>query len=77
MRMTDRGPELVAVMSASARDRRGADLSMAVALEGPFAELLDMHERGRGAFVRGGGVTLTVPDADGGRGRLGARFVRP
>jgi hypothetical protein len=37
MRMTEDGPEIVAVISATATDRTGRDVSMAVALEGPFA----------------------------------------
>jgi hypothetical protein len=49
IRMTERGPEVVAVISATATDRSGRDVSMAVALEGPFAGLLDQMERGRTA----------------------------
>jgi hypothetical protein len=49
-------PEIVAVISAMATDRTGRDVSMAVALEGPFAGLLDQMERGArpGAHVRSG-----------------------
>jgi hypothetical protein len=70
----------VAVISAMATDRTGRDVSMAVALEGPFAELLDQMERGArpGALSgrRSTGV-LSSRGEDGGRSRLGARFIRP
>lgn len=79
MRMTEDGPEIVAVISATATDRAGRDVSMAVALEGPFAGLLDQMERGRRPGVASGGSTglLSTPSEDGGRSRLGARFIRP
>jgi V8-like Glu-specific endopeptidase len=69
IRMTPEGPELVAVISASARDRRGDDVSVAVALEGPFVELFNQLERGAGP--------QPVAPGDGGRSDIGARFVRP
>jgi hypothetical protein len=79
LRMTGTGPEIVAVISATATDRTGRDVSMAVALEGPFAGLLDRLERGVRDDARG---TLrsglpTVRGTDGGRSGLGARFIRP
>lgn len=79
LRMTEDGPEVVAVISATATDRTGREVSMAVALEGPMAELLDQMDRG----ARPGGVSgmgaglLSHPGEDGGRSRLGARFIRP
>jgi protease YdgD len=79
IRMTERGPEVVAVISATATDRSGRDVSMAVALEGPFAGLLDQMERGArpgGMSGVANGVLPAVGD-DGGRSRLGARFIRP
>ena len=79
MRMTADGPEIVAVISATATDRTGRDVSMAVALDGPFAGLLDQMDRGaRPGAMSGSGTGLLSPRAaDGGRSRLGARFVRP
>jgi protease YdgD len=80
MRVTEDGPEIVAVISATATDRTGRDVSMAVALEGPFAELLDQMERGvrPGSRVAGPSNGLpTVRATDGGRSGLGARFIRP
>jgi len=79
MRMTPDGPEIVAVISATATDRTGRDVSMAVALDGPFAGLLDQMDRGaRPGGISGTGTGLLSPrDADGGRSRLGARFLRP
>ena len=79
MRMTPDGPEIVAVISATATDRTGRDVSMAVALDGPFAGLLDQMDRGaRPGAMSGTGTGLLSPrDADGGRSRLGARFLRP
>jgi V8-like Glu-specific endopeptidase len=74
MRMTEDGPELVAVISASARDDRGRDLSMAVALQGAFVRLLDRAERARAG---GRAVRPTTPVEDGGRSGIGARFIRP
>jgi hypothetical protein len=58
MRVTEEGPEIVAVISAMATDRTGRDVSMAVALEGPFAELLDQTGPGRAArrSVRDGDI---------------------
>jgi protease YdgD len=73
LRITDAGPEVVAVISASARDQSGAELSMAVALEDVLAELM--------ARIEGGGapalVRRTLPGGDGGRDGMGARFIRP
>jgi hypothetical protein len=64
-----------------ATDRTGRDVSMAVALEGPFAELLDQMERGARPGALSGTATSTgvLPSRgeDGGRSRLGARFIRP
>jgi protease YdgD len=79
MRMTVDGPEIVAVISATATDRAGRDVSMAVALDGPFAGLLDQMERGGhpGALSGGGAGLLSSQGEDGGRSRLGARFIRP
>jgi V8-like Glu-specific endopeptidase len=73
LRMTAAGPELVAVISASARDRSGAELSMAVALDAAFAELLARIEGGAGDSA----PRLALPSAEGGRSGIGARFVRP
>lgn len=79
LRMTGEGPEIVAVISATATDRTGRDVSMAVALEGPFAGLLDEMERGvrRGALSGPGSGLFPSQGDDGGRGRLGARFITP
>jgi protease YdgD len=81
MRVTEDGPEIVAVISAMATDRTGRDVSMAVALEGPFAELLDQLDRGARPGALSGTATstgvLSSRGEDGGRSRLGARFIRP
>jgi protease YdgD len=81
MRVTEEGPEIVAVISAMATDRTGRDVSMAVALEGPFAELLDQMDRGARPGALSGTATstgvLSSRGEDGGRSRLGARFIRP
>lgn len=75
MRITPEGPELVAVISASARDDEGRALSMAATLDGALAMLLDRADRGAGQPGRS--VRLTTPTEDGGRSGLGARFIRP
>ncbi|MDG4649541.1 trypsin-like serine protease [Roseibacterium sp. SDUM158017] len=80
IRLTEDGPELVAVISATARDRSGADVSMAVALDAPFIELLDAMERGAGrpgGAAGQGRLRMTAPAGDGGRSSIGARFIRP
>ena len=79
MRMTEDGPEVVAVISAMATDRTGRDVAMAVALDGPFAGLLDQMERGaRPGGISGTGAGLpSVTGGDGGRSRIGARFIQP
>lgn len=77
MRMTSEGPELVAVISATARDRTGRDVSMAVALDGPFAELLDRMDRGSRPGSDAGNRLIGLRGADGGRSGIGARFIRP
>ncbi len=79
MRITENGPEIVAVISATATDRSGRNVSMAVALEGPFAGLLDQMDRGGlpATTTGNGSALLSSPIEDGGRSRLGARFIRP
>lgn len=81
LRVTEEGPEIVAVIAAMATDRTGRDVSMAVALEGPFAELLDQLDRGARPGALSGTATstgvLSSRGEDGGRSRLGARFIRP
>jgi protease YdgD len=79
MRMTDGGPEVVAVISATATDRTGRDVSMAVALEGPFAGLLDQMERGARPGGMSGAGTAVLPNIgdEGGRSQIGARFISP
>jgi hypothetical protein len=75
MRVTEDGPEIVAVISAMATDRTGRDVSMAVALEGPFAELLDQTGTGRAArrSVRSGHRRSVVRGARMAAGRASAR----
>jgi hypothetical protein len=77
--MTEDGPEIVAVISATATDRTGRDVSMAVALEGPFAGLLDQMERGaRPGGMSGAARTCpTVGAMMAAAHGLGARFIRP
>jgi hypothetical protein len=59
LRVTEEGPEIVAVIAAMATDRTGRDVSMAVALEGPFAELLDQLDRGARPGALSGTATST------------------
>lgn len=73
LRVTEAGPEVVAVISATATDRSGTALSMAVALDGPFAELMARIDGSAPAAV----VRRTLPGAAGGREDIGARFIRP
>lgn len=77
LRMGPDGPELVAVIAATATDRSGRDVSMAASLDEGFADLM---ARLAGETVVPGrtGVTRFGPGSDdGGRSGLGARFIRP
>jgi hypothetical protein len=58
----------VAVISAMATDRTGRDVSMAVALEGPFAGLLDQMERGARPGALSGAATSAGLPVVAGRG---------
>jgi V8-like Glu-specific endopeptidase len=73
VRMTATGPEIIAVMSAMGRSSTGDAMSLAVVLDGPLADLLEMRA---GTDGQGQGVTLIRPGAEG-RGRLSGHFIRP
>jgi protease YdgD len=73
MRIVDGVPEIVAVISASATDRQGAELSMAVALDRHVAALLGQLDGGTEAH----GSRFDTLSGDGGRSQIGARFIRP
>ena len=84
LRMGADGPELVAVISATARDRTGRDVSMAASLDGVFADLMGRLTGNASGAETGAasGATRFGPGAgsalsDGGRSGLGARFIRP
>jgi hypothetical protein len=82
MRITSLGPEVVGVVAASAQDDRGNDLSLVSALGGQFRGLLaqarsDARAEANIAFTPGEGARFVRRAEDGGRSRIGARFVRP
>lgn len=75
VRMTEVGPEVVAVISATARDGDGQNVSMAVVLGGTYPDLLAQVESGpRLSPPR---VAPLLQGDDGGRSNTGALFIRP
>lgn len=75
-RITPDGPQIVAVISANARDSStGASLSLAVRIEGLLDEILRAHSAGDAPVV----VRRLDPAQvqQGTRDDIGARFIRP
>jgi hypothetical protein len=82
IRRTGRGPEIVGVISASARDHRQGEISLAAALGREFAGLMaeastDARRAANVSATPGGGARFIRPGGDGARAQTGARFIRP
>lgn len=75
LRMVDGRPEVIAVMSARA-EVDGAQISLAVVLDGQLSTLLDQRAR-QGAFAPTGGSLTFIGQGNDGRESIGARFIRP